>query len=282
MQETCADVSPSSVVLPHADVTESGKQEQHSALSVTQGIAGVDEATHAEGDAPPLAKGATQPTRAEDQRRGQSTQYRSFAIHSAFPSASPKQQQDSVLSPTHGDTGIHESQLISEARSHLQQHGAPPPMRVLGGDFNTTTSGINESTLAPDTGHSTRGECEAPPLAKEATASSGPGVGMPNELDILGNALATLPADWPLARPGLAPRDHRLQRVELRRAYAWYIQQQQQTHGLPVLPACTWCGQPTGMWCDLCTGAICSECCNASNVGIDICRSCATSRFTAM
>ena len=109
---------------------------------------------------------------------------------------------------------------------------------------------------------------------------------MGNAVYVMGNALAVLPTDWPVARPGLASRDDRIQRVELRRAYAWYIQKQQESDGLPLLPPCTWCGQPTGMWCDLCTvspaRAICSECCNYSKTSLDICRNCSPSAPTGM
>ncbi len=99
--------------------------------------------------------------------------------------------------------------------------------------------------------------------------------------DIFGEAAVTLPKACPVARPGLALRAERLERPELRDAYAQYIQSQQQAHGLPVLPPCTRCGQPTGMWCDFCTGqgpakAVCSECCD--ELTEDICRICAARR----
>ena len=102
--------------------------------------------------------------------------------------------------------------------------------------------------------------------------------------DVLRNALATLPTDWPVARPWLASREERIQRTELRRAYAWYIQGQQKKHGLPLYPPCTECGHPTGNWCDFCTilppRAVCSEC--SDNSMLDMCRCCTTSSAAGM
>ena len=96
------------------------------------------------------------------------------------------------------------------------------------------------------------------------------------DTDVLGDARVTLPKDWPIARPGYASPQERIMRSELRRAYAWHIQRQQKANALPVLPPCTWCGQPTGMFCDYCTvrpaRAVCSECCDRRSE--DICRMC--------
>lgn len=96
--------------------------------------------------------------------------------------------------------------------------------------------------------------------------------------DIMGNPLATLPTQWPLARPLLAKRDERLQRVELRLGYAWAIQKIQQAAGVSVLPPCTWCGMPTGGWCDFCMSnpakAICSQCGGTDADSLASCRDC--------
>ena len=83
--------------------------------------------------------------------------------------------------------------------------------------------------------------------------------------DVLGNKRITLPRRWPLARPQLAERRHRLARIELRLGYAWAIQTMQHDEEVPVLPPCSWCGQPTGGYCDFCTSQpyanpVCSAC----------------------
>ena len=86
---------------------------------------------------------------------------------------------------------------------------------------------------------------------------------------------ASLPK-WPVARPQLASLQERIERPELRQAYAWYINWlQKEADKLPT-PACTWCGLPTGMFCDFCierpSRAVCSGCCD--KLGDDICRLC--------
>jgi len=78
--------------------------------------------------------------------------------------------------------------------------------------------------------------------------------------DVMGNRVITLPKQWPLARPQLATREERLQRAELRLAFAWALQREQHANQLPVLPPCSWCGLPTGGWCDFCSNAICTDC----------------------
>lgn len=82
--------------------------------------------------------------------------------------------------------------------------------------------------------------------------------------DIMGNTAISLPKKWPLARPQLATREARRERSELRLGFAWAIQREQHARGLPVLPPCSWCGQPTGGYCDFCTktpaNPICSAC----------------------
>ncbi len=96
--------------------------------------------------------------------------------------------------------------------------------------------------------------------------------------DVHGNALATLPTEWPIARPTFASRTERIQRIELRRAFVWAIQRQQQTHETAVLPACTWCGMPTGGWCDMCiltpAKAVCSQCEGTTVTVLASCRDC--------
>jgi len=97
--------------------------------------------------------------------------------------------------------------------------------------------------------------------------------------DIMGNKTMTLPKRWPLARPQLATHESRLHRPELRLGYAWAIQKEQHVQGSPVLPPCTWCGQPTGGYCDLCTtataNAVCSVCGGTNADTIASCRRCA-------
>ena len=96
--------------------------------------------------------------------------------------------------------------------------------------------------------------------------------------DVMGNPLAQLPSEWPLARPLFASREERLQRVELRCGYAWAIQRKQQIHGVSVLPPCTWCGMPTGGWCDFCTQnpakAVCSQCGGTDATVLASCHDC--------
>ena len=96
--------------------------------------------------------------------------------------------------------------------------------------------------------------------------------------DAMGNPLAQLPSEWPLARPLLASREERMQRLELRCGYAWAIQREQQIEGLLVLPPCTWCGMPTGGWCDFCTRdsakAVCSQCGGTDAAALASCRDC--------
>ena len=82
--------------------------------------------------------------------------------------------------------------------------------------------------------------------------------------DVWGHKAITLPKQWPLARPQLATREERLERNELRLGFAWVIQKDQHKHGVPVLPPCSWCGQPTEGYCDFCdqtpATAVCSSC----------------------
>lgn len=81
--------------------------------------------------------------------------------------------------------------------------------------------------------------------------------------DATGNKAITLPKQWPLARPQLATRQTRLERSELRLGFAWALQREQHTRGLPVLPPCSWCGLPTGGYCDLCTTTVANPVCSA-------------------
>ena len=84
---------------------------------------------------------------------------------------------------------------------------------------------------------------------------------------------------WPIGRPQLATRSSRLNRTELRQAFAAYVQRLQRQSELHVLPACTWCGQPTGGYCDFCSGnpkaAICSACGGTDSLKLAACRQCA-------
>ena len=57
--------------------------------------------------------------------------------------------------------------------------------------------------------------------------------------DVMGNRVITLPKQWPLARPQLATREERLQRAELRLAFAWALQREQHANQLPLLPPCS-------------------------------------------
>ena len=81
--------------------------------------------------------------------------------------------------------------------------------------------------------------------------------------DVMGNKAITLPKQWPLARPQLATRQARLERSELRLGFAWALQGEQHTQGLPVLPPCSWCGHPTGGYCDVCTTTVANPVCSA-------------------
>jgi len=95
--------------------------------------------------------------------------------------------------------------------------------------------------------------------------------------DIMGNKVMKLPQSWPLARPGLATRETRIQRAELRIGFAWAMQQEQHALGAAVLPPCSWCGLPTGLWCDLCTKAVANAVCSVCASGwapYDVCRQC--------
>ena len=89
----------------------------------------------------------------------------------------------------------------------------------------------------------------------------------------------SLPRRWPLARPELATRSERLERTELRLGFAWAIQKKQHLRGVPVLPPCTWCGQPAGGFCDFCTcvtkSAVCSDCGGTEASVLAACRECA-------
>ena len=72
------------------------------------------------------------------------------------------------------------------------------------------------------------------------------------------------PPSWPVARPQLASHAERIGRQELRQAFAAHKQQEAALDRVHVLPACTWCGQPTGGFCDYCSHApmkaVCSDC----------------------
>ena len=96
--------------------------------------------------------------------------------------------------------------------------------------------------------------------------------------DVTGNKAIALPKQWPLARPQLATRQERLERSELRLGFAWALQNEQHTQGIPVLPPCSWCGHPTGGYCDLCTttvaNPVCSACGGTASEIIATCRRC--------
>ena len=92
--------------------------------------------------------------------------------------------------------------------------------------------------------------------------------------DVCGNECITIPAKWPLARPQLATHSERVQRVELRLGFAWWIQRQQIKEGLTVLPPCTWCGRPTGCFCDDCTEGIRNAVCTKCDDLLGTCRPC--------
>ena len=86
---------------------------------------------------------------------------------------------------------------------------------------------------------------------------------------------------WPIARPSLISRQSRLERLELRLAFAVYMQQLQIINDVPLLPPCTWCGQPAGGCCDYCnhfdfSAAICFECVGANGDSAAVCKLCAT------
>ena len=51
--------------------------------------------------------------------------------------------------------------------------------------------------------------------------------------------------------------------------WSWHIQE---ANGHPLLPACTWCGLPTGNCCDVCDMPVCDECAEE----FQICRICET------
>jgi len=94
--------------------------------------------------------------------------------------------------------------------------------------------------------------------------------------DFKGNRTMKLPKQWPLARPLLATRQERMDRVELRIAFAWAIQKGQHYHRLLVLPPCSWCGLPTGGYCDYCIirTAVCSMCGGTDASKMIACRLC--------
>ena len=93
--------------------------------------------------------------------------------------------------------------------------------------------------------------------------------------DVLGNKCIAIPAEWPLARPQLATHSERVQRVELRLGFAWWLQREQMRAGLPVLPPCSWCGQPTGGFCDVCTKDIANPVCSVcDDLQSGTCRPC--------
>ena len=94
--------------------------------------------------------------------------------------------------------------------------------------------------------------------------------------DVMGNKAITLPKHWPIARPQLASMQERLERPELRLAFAWAIQTRQHRQGIPVLPPCSWCGFLTGGYCDFCTNAtaLCSTCGGADAYAVATCRTC--------
>ena len=93
--------------------------------------------------------------------------------------------------------------------------------------------------------------------------------------DFKGNALVKLPREWPIARPIMAERVHRILREELREAFAWAIQQEQREDNRLIMPPCTWCGMPTANWCGECLGAPCALCSDCEkSYGTDICPAC--------
>ena len=93
--------------------------------------------------------------------------------------------------------------------------------------------------------------------------------------DNTSNKAMTLPQLWPLGRPQLAAQEERLHRSELRQGFAWAIQKEQHSQGLPVLPPCSWCGHPTSGYCDFCSArirrAVCFAC---GGTDVDIMAAC--------
>ena len=88
--------------------------------------------------------------------------------------------------------------------------------------------------------------------------------------------LASLPNNRPIARARLASWEERIECAELHAAFAWETQQQQKLHGFPILPPCSWCGQPTGGYCEYCVGKrepVCHKC-GAQGSFDDVCRAC--------
>jgi hypothetical protein len=94
--------------------------------------------------------------------------------------------------------------------------------------------------------------------------------------DFKGNRTMKLPKQWPLARPLLATRQERMDRAELRIAFAWAIQKEQHYQGRLVLSPCSWCGQPTGGYCNYCISrtAVCSMCGGTDKSKMAACRLC--------
>jgi hypothetical protein len=80
----------------------------------------------------------------------------------------------------------------------------------------------------------------------------------------------------------LATRGERIWSRHLRDAWSTLLWDGAEVAGYTVLPACTWCGTPTGGWCDLCQGgpeeparAVCSECGGTDGLRYDTrCRLC--------
>ena len=64
----------------------------------------------------------------------------------------------------------------------------------------------------------------------------------------------------PVGRIRLCTRESRIECQYLRAAFTMWIWGLQEAEKIKVLPACTWCGLPTGCWCDDCRGAVCTEC----------------------
>ena len=80
---------------------------------------------------------------------------------------------------------------------------------------------------------------DAPRVASQHAATSNtPRVASQHAVtpsDVFGAPMMHLPV-WPIARPQLIIYNERIDRPELRQAFAWYIQKLQGSEGLPVLP----------------------------------------------
>ncbi len=69
-----------------------------------------------------------------------------------------------------------------------------------------------------------------------------------------------VPHPRPVARVQLATRDTRIEDPCIRAWYTVSVWQLQKEHHVPMLPACTWCGVPTGNFCEDCNGPLCTTC----------------------